>query len=40
LITRGRRNAVKGRYALSRDDIVAFADGLLALWMPPDPSPR
>ena len=27
LITRGRRNAVKGRYALSRDDVAAFADG-------------
>ena len=36
LITRGRRQAKKGAYALSRDDVAAFADGLLALWMPPD----
>ena len=36
LITRGRRNAAKGRYALSRDDVAAFADGLLALWLPPE----
>ena len=35
LITRGRRSAVKGRYALSRDDVATFADGLLALWVPP-----
>ena len=34
LITRGRRQAVKGRYALSRDDVAAFADSLLALWVP------
>jgi error-prone DNA polymerase len=34
LITRGRRNAVKGSYALSRDDVATFADGLLALWVP------
>ncbi len=40
LITRGRRNAAKGSYMLSRDDIAAFADGLLALWIPPDPSLR
>jgi error-prone DNA polymerase len=40
LITRGRRSAAKGHYALSRDDVAAFADGLLALWVPPDPSPR
>jgi len=40
LITRGRRNAVKGRYALSRDDVATCADGLLALWVPPEPSPR
>jgi len=37
LVTRGRRNAVKGSYALGRDDVAAFADGLLALWVPPDP---
>jgi len=36
LITRGRRNAAKGRYALSRDDVAAFAEGLLALWVPPE----
>jgi len=36
LITRGRRNAAKGRYALSRDDVAAFAEGLLALWLPPE----
>ena len=34
LITRGRRQAKKSTYALSRDDLAAFADGLLALWMP------
>ena len=34
LITRGRRNAMKGRYTLCRDDVEAFADGLLALWVP------
>jgi len=39
LITRGRRSAAKGSYALSRDDVAAFAAGLLALWVPPDPSP-
>ena len=36
LITRGRRQAKKGAYALSRDDVAAFAGGLLALWIPPD----
>jgi len=36
LITRGRRGAAKGRYALSRDDVAAFAEGLLALWVPPE----
>src|SRR5439155_27224165 len=36
LITRGRRQAKKGTYALSRADVAAFADGLLALWIPPD----
>ncbi len=34
LITRGRRHAAKGRYALARDDVAALADGLLALWVP------
>src|SRR6266496_5745206 len=34
LITRGRRQAKKGAYVLSRDDIAAFAGGLLALWVP------
>ena len=38
LITRGRRNAAKGSYKLCRDDVAAFADGLLALWVPPEPS--
>ena len=37
LITRGRRSAEKGSYALTRDDVATFADGLLALWVPPDP---
>ena len=40
LITRGRRSAEKGSYALSRDDVAAFADGLLALWVPPDDRAR
>ncbi len=31
LITRGRRQAKKGAYVLSRDDVAAFAGGLLAL---------
>ena len=35
LITRGRRKAVKGSYAVCRDDVAALADGLLALWVPP-----
>ena len=39
LITRGRRNAAKGSYALARDDVAAFAGGLLALWIPPDSAP-
>jgi error-prone DNA polymerase len=34
LITRGRRQAKKGTYALSRDDVAALAKGLLALWLP------
>src|SRR6185503_1696154 len=40
LITRGRRNAAKGSYALCRDDVAAFAGGLLALWVPSEPSLR
>ncbi|MDH5247163.1 MAG: PHP domain-containing protein, partial [Betaproteobacteria bacterium] len=40
LITRGRRSAQKGRYALSRDDVATFAGGLLALWVPPEPTRR
>jgi len=34
LITRGRRNAVKGRYALTRDDVAAFGSRCLAVWFP------
>src|SRR5437667_2755765 len=34
LITRGRRNAVKGRYALTRDDVAALGARCLALWFP------
>jgi error-prone DNA polymerase len=34
LVTRGRRQAKKGSYALSREDVAEFADGLLALWAP------
>jgi error-prone DNA polymerase len=34
LITRGRRNAVKGRYALTRDDVAAFGSRCLAAWFP------
>ncbi len=34
LVTRGRRQAKKGSYALSRDDVAEFAGGLLALWVP------
>jgi error-prone DNA polymerase len=36
LVTRGRRNAVKGTYALTREDVAAHAQGLLALWVPAD----
>ncbi len=35
LITRGRRSAAKGTYRLAREDVMALADGLLALWIPP-----
>src|SRR5438105_5954303 len=34
LITRGRRNAVKGRYALTRDDVAALGSRCLAVWFP------
>ena len=40
LITRGRRQAKKGSYVLSREDVAAFAEGLLALWVPPDVASR
>jgi error-prone DNA polymerase len=35
LITRGRRNAQKGEYRLSREDLGAGLDHCLALWLPP-----
>jgi error-prone DNA polymerase len=36
LITRGRRAAEKGSYALTRADVECFAcEGMLALWLPP-----
>jgi error-prone DNA polymerase len=35
LITRGRRNALKGSYVLTRDDVAALAPRCLALWVPP-----
>jgi error-prone DNA polymerase len=34
LITRGRRNAVKGSYRLTRADIAEGVAGCLALWLP------
>jgi error-prone DNA polymerase len=34
LITRGRRSAEKGRYALTRDDVASLASRCLALWIP------
>jgi error-prone DNA polymerase len=34
LITRGRRNAAKGRYALTRDDVAALGSRCVALWTP------
>jgi error-prone DNA polymerase len=37
LVTRGRRNAAKGTYALSRDDVASLASRCIALWTPPDP---
>src|SRR5258706_15007384 len=35
LITRGRRNAVKGTYSLTRDEVADVAPNCLALWTPP-----
>ena len=35
LITRGRRNATKGSYALTRDDVAQLAARCPALWIPP-----
>src|SRR5215472_1867209 len=34
LITRGRRNAVKGSYRLTRGDLVDGVPGCVALWLP------
>ncbi len=34
LVTRGRRNAAKGTYELTRDDVAALAASCLALWLP------
>jgi len=34
LITRGRRNAVKGTYRLTRDDVASVASTCIALWFP------
>src|SRR5215470_10633682 len=34
LITRGRRNAVKGSYRLTRADIADGVEGCIALWLP------
>jgi error-prone DNA polymerase len=34
LITRGRRNANKGTYALTREDVAELAPRCLALWLP------
>src|SRR5216110_3345798 len=36
LITRGRRNAKKGAYALTRDDVAALGSRCPALWFPSD----
>ncbi len=35
LITRGRRNAAKGSYSLTRDDVSQLAARCPALWIPP-----
>src|SRR6187402_1226959 len=37
LITRGRRQAAKGAYRLSRGDVESLGSRCLALWLPPDP---
>jgi error-prone DNA polymerase len=37
LITRGRRAADKGQYALTRDDVASLASRCLALWTPAQP---
>src|SRR5689334_17045941 len=34
LITRGRRNAEKGTYRLTREDVAERASSCLALWLP------
>src|SRR5215471_12294401 len=34
LITRGRRNAAKGSYKLTRNDLADGVEGCLALWLP------
>ena len=34
LVTRGRRNAAKGTYELTRADVAALAASCLALWLP------
>ncbi|MFO1304406.1 MAG: error-prone DNA polymerase [Burkholderiales bacterium] len=34
LVTRGRRNAAKGTYALTREDVAAIAPRCPALWIP------
>ncbi len=41
LITRGRRNAEKGEYRLSRNDLDKGLEHCLALWLPPlEPQPE
>jgi error-prone DNA polymerase len=35
LITRGRRNAVKGTYKLTREDVATLAPRCVGLWLPP-----
>ncbi len=40
LITRGRRNAVKGRYSLTRNDVAEIAPRCLALWIPDESGTR
>jgi len=37
LITRGRRNAEKGSYRLTRSDLETGLEGCLALWLPGNP---